>query len=101
MSINKVILVGNLGADPDIRRTNSDLPVCGFSARAVQVLDHYGVPYASVNILEHPEIRSTLPKLMNWPTFPQLYVNGELIGGSDILMEMHEAGELESVLNKK
>jgi monothiol glutaredoxin len=76
-------------------------PVCGFSARAVQILDHYGVAYASVNILEHPEIRSTLPKLMNWPTFPQLYVDGELIGGSDILMEMHEAGELESVLHKK
>lgn len=73
-------------------------PVCGFSARAVQLLDHYGTKYASVNILENPEIRATLPKMANWPTFPQLYVNGELIGGCDILMEMHEAGELEAAL---
>ena len=77
-----------------------DFPVCGFSARVVQVLNHYGVQYASVNILENPEIRATLPKIANWPTFPQLYVNEELVGGCDIVMEMHEAGELESVLKK-
>ncbi len=75
-------------------------PVCGFSARVVQVLKHYGVEYASVNILENPEIRATLPLIANWPTFPQLYVKGELIGGCDIVMEMHEAGELQEVLDR-
>jgi monothiol glutaredoxin len=75
-------------------------PVCGFSARVVQVLKHYGVEYASVNILENPEIRATLPIIANWPTFPQLYVKGELIGGCDIVMEMHEAGELQEVLDR-
>lgn len=76
-------------------------PVCGFSARVVQVLKHYGVEgYASVNILENPEIRATLPIIANWPTFPQLYIQGELIGGCDIVMEMHEAGELQEVLGR-
>lgn len=74
------------------------LPMCGFSARTVAILESYGVPFAHVNILDFPEIRATLPKMMNWPTFPQVYANGELIGGCDIICEMHENGELESVL---
>jgi monothiol glutaredoxin len=73
-------------------------PMCGFSARAVAVLNHYGLPFAHVNILDFPEIRSTLPHMMNWPTFPQLYVNGELIGGCDILCDLHESGELKAIL---
>jgi len=77
-----------------------EFPVCGFSARVVKILDLYGVKYASVNILEHPDIRATLPKMMNWPTYPQLYVKGELIGGCDIVTEMHEAGELQEALDR-
>lgn len=75
-----------------------EIPMCGFSARAVAVLESYEVPFAHVNILDFPEIRATLPKMMNWPTFPQVYVSGELIGGCDIICEMHESGELEAVL---
>lgn len=75
-----------------------DMPMCGFSARTVAVLESYGVPFAHVNILDYPDIRATLPKMMNWPTFPQIYVNGELIGGCDIVCEMHENGELDAIL---
>lgn len=73
-------------------------PQCGFSARAVEVMTAVGKPFAYVNILEAPEIRSNLPKYGNWPTFPQLWVKGELIGGSDILMEMHQSGELKELV---
>lgn len=69
-------------------------PQCGFSARAVEVLSQIGRPFAYVNILENPEIRATLPKIANWPTFPQLWVAGELIGGSDIMLQMYQSGEL-------
>lgn len=69
-------------------------PQCGFSARAVEVLSQIGRPFAYVNILENPDIRATLPRIANWPTFPQLWVAGELIGGSDILMQMFQSGEL-------
>ena len=75
-------------------------PQCGFSARAVEVLAHVGKPYAFVNILEHPEIRATLPKIANWPTFPQLWVGSELVGGSDIVLEMHQNGELKSMIDE-
>ncbi len=71
-----------------------DFPQCGFSARAVQILRECGAEFASVNILENPDIRQVLPKYANWPTFPQLYINGELIGGCDIMVEMHTKGEL-------
>jgi monothiol glutaredoxin len=71
-----------------------DFPQCGFSSRVVSVLESYGVPFAHINILENPEIRSTLPKMMNWPTFPQVYVNAELVGGCDIICDLHESGEL-------
>jgi len=69
-------------------------PQCGFSARAVEVMTAIGKPFAYVNSLEAPEIRANLPKYGNWPTFPQLWVKGELIGGSDIILEMHRSGEL-------
>lgn len=74
------------------------MPQCGFSSKAVQVLMACGERFAYVNILEHPEIRANLPKYANWPTFPQLWVGGELVGGSDILAEMHESGELQTLV---
>jgi len=73
-------------------------PQCGFSARAVQVLIDCGEKFAYVDILQHPEIRAELPKYANWPTFPQLWISGELIGGSDILLEMFEKGELQPLI---
>ncbi|GAB3384862.1 glutaredoxin family protein [Azotobacter armeniacus] len=73
-------------------------PQCGFSARAAQALMACGERFAYVDILQNPEIRTTLPKYANWPTFPQLWVNGELIGGSDIILELFEKGELQQVV---
>ena len=73
-------------------------PQCGFSARAVEVITSVGKPFAYVNILEAPEIRASLPQYGNWPTFPQLWVKGELVGGSDILLEMHRSGQLASLI---
>lgn len=75
-------------------------PQCGFSARAVEALMSVGRPFAYVNILEHPEIRSELPKYANWPTFPQLWIKKELIGGSDILLEMAQNGELKTLIEE-
>ena len=75
-------------------------PQCGFSARAVEALMTVGRPFAYVNILEHPEIRSELPKYANWPTFPQLWIKGELIGGSDIILEMAQNGELKTMVEE-
>ena len=73
-------------------------PQCGFSARASQALMACGEKFAFVDILQHPDIRANLPKYANWPTFPQLWVNGELIGGSDIILEMYEKGELQPLI---
>jgi len=75
-------------------------PQCGFSARAVEALMSVGKPFAYVNILEHPDIRAELPKYANWPTFPQLWVKGELVGGSDIILEMAQQGELKSLVEE-
>ena len=69
-------------------------PQCGFSSRAVAILDRLGVEYASVDVLQDPEVRTGIKEFSDWPTIPQLYVKGEFIGGSDIMMEMYEAGEL-------
>lgn len=74
------------------------MPQCGFSAQVVQALMQCGEEFAFVNVLENPDIRATLPKVANWPTFPQLWVKGELVGGCDIVCEMHEAGELEPIV---
>src|SRR5690606_20519583 len=73
-------------------------PQCGFSARAAQVVMGCGEKFAYVDILQNPEIRANLPKYANWPTFPQLWVAGELVGGSDILTEMYEKGELQTLI---
>lgn len=75
-----------------------DFPSCGFSARVAQILNHLNTRYAYVDILNNPDIRSTLPKYANWPTFPQLYIQGELIGGCDIVTEMFEKNELKPML---
>ena len=76
-------------------------PQCGFSSRAVAILDHLGVEYASHDVLQDPELRQGIKEFSNWPTVPQLYVKGEFVGGSDIMMEMFEAGELQSMLDAK
>jgi monothiol glutaredoxin len=74
-------------------------PQCGFSSRAVAILDHLGVPYETVDVLQDQEIRGGIKEYSDWPTVPQLYVKGEFVGGSDILMEMYESGELQQMLN--
>lgn len=73
-------------------------PQCGFSKRAVDALIACGAKFAYVDILANPDIRATLPQYANWPTFPQLYIKGELIGGCDIICELHEQGELQRKL---
>jgi len=73
-------------------------PQCGFSAQTVQCMVACGQRFAYVDILSNPEIRATLPTFANWPTFPQLWVEGELVGGCDIITEMFEAGELQTLL---
>lgn len=73
-------------------------PQCGFSARAVQALMACGEKFAYVDILQNPDIRAELPKYANWPTFPQLWIDGELVGGSDIIAELHESGELSTMI---
>ncbi len=74
------------------------MPMCGFSSRASQALQNCNVEFAYVNVLADPEIFENLPRYADWPTFPQIYVEGELIGGHDILMEMYQKGELQPIL---
>jgi monothiol glutaredoxin len=76
-------------------------PQCGFSSRAVAILDHLGVAFETVDVLQDPEIRQGIKDYSDWPTVPQLYVKGEFLGGSDIMMEMFEAGELQQLLEEK
>ena len=76
-----------------------DFPQCGFSGQAVQALNAVGQPYSYVNVFDDPEIREGLKLYSSWPTFPQLYVKGELIGGSDIVIEMYRSGELKTLLD--
>ncbi|ANB19015.1 Grx4 family monothiol glutaredoxin [Dokdonella koreensis] len=73
-------------------------PMCGFSSRTVKALKAVGADFHAVNVLEDPEVRATLPRYSNWPTFPQLFVHGELIGGCDITLELYESGELERIV---
>ncbi|MGA9340846.1 MAG: Grx4 family monothiol glutaredoxin [Rhodanobacteraceae bacterium] len=73
-------------------------PMCGFSSRSAQALKAIGSDFHSVNVLEDPEIRANLPRYSNWPTFPQLFINGELIGGCDILLDLYQSGELERLV---
>lgn len=76
-------------------------PQCGFSARVVQILTHIGVPFKGVNVLEDMEIREGIKAYANWPTIPQLYVAGEFVGGCDIITEMYQDGELQSLMKEK
>lgn len=77
------------------------MPQCGFSATVVKILSYLGVPYASVNILMDDELRTGLKEFSSWPTFPQLYVKGEFVGGCDIVREMFEEGELKAFLTEQ
>ena len=73
-------------------------PQCGFSSRAISILDHLGAKYETVDVLQDPEIRQGIKQFSDWPTIPQLYVKGEFVGGSDIMMEMFENGELQQLV---
>ena len=76
-------------------------PQCGFSSKAIAILEHLGVGFESVDVLQDMEIRSGIKQFSDWPTIPQLYVKGEFVGGSDIMMEMFEAGELHQLMQDK
>ena len=76
-------------------------PMCGFSGQVVQILDHLGVSYMGVNVLESDDLREGIKSYSNWPTIPQLYVKGEFVGGCDIVREMFQAGELQGLLKDK
>jgi monothiol glutaredoxin len=86
---NKVILY---------MKGTAQFPQCGFSSKAVSILKSFAVEFATINVLENPEIRQGIKEFSNWPTIPQLYVNGQFIGGSDIMTEMFESGELKELL---
>jgi monothiol glutaredoxin len=75
-------------------------PMCGFSSRAAAALQDCGVPFAYVNVLQDPEIFENLPRYADWPTFPQLYIDGELVGGCDITLELHQKGELQEMVKQ-
>lgn len=93
-------ITNQVGSNPVLlyMKGTPDFPQCGFSGKAAQILEQCGVEYAFVNILEDPEIRENLKIFSNWPTFPQLFVNGELVGGADIMLEMFQTGELQKLL---
>ncbi len=76
-------------------------PMCGFSGQVVQILDYLGAPYKGLNVLENDGLRDGIKSYSNWPTIPQLYVKGEFVGGCDIIREMFQAGELQSLLKDK
>jgi monothiol glutaredoxin len=76
-----------------------DYPMCGYSSRAVQALESTGAQYHAVNVLEDPSMRASLPQFGNWPTFPQLYVQGELIGGCDIIEDLKASGQLDRMVS--
>ncbi len=73
-------------------------PQCGFSSRAIAILDQLGAPYKTIDVLQDPEVRQGIKQFSDWPTVPQLYVKGEFVGGSDIMMEMFENGELQQMV---
>ena len=92
ISANKVML---------FMKGNAMFPQCGFSARVVQILTHMGVPFQTANVLEDAGLREGIKAFSNWPTIPQLYVDGEFVGGCDIITEMYQSGELESLMKEK
>lgn len=77
-----------------------DMPRCGFSAATVEILNAFGYPYAAVDILANPDVRASLPEYTNWPTFPQVFIGGKLVGGCDIVHELRDAGELQKLLDE-
>jgi monothiol glutaredoxin len=77
-----------------------EFPQCGFSGRTSQALSECGAEFSFINVLAEPEVRSNLHRYADWPTFPQLYISGELVGGCDIIMEMHESGDLKTAIEK-
>ncbi len=78
---------------------NEDFPQCGFSAQAVEILKSYQVPFKTFNVLEDDAIRQAIKEYADWPTIPQLYINGEFVGGCDIMMELHQSGELKRLID--
>lgn len=99
MSIEETIK-DQINSNPIILYMKGDpnQPQCGFSSQATQILMACGERFAYVDILSNPEIRANLPKISDWPTFPQLFVDGELVGGCDIMTEMYQSGELKTLL---
>jgi monothiol glutaredoxin len=79
----------------------ADMPMCGFSGRSVQILQHLGVTFKDINVLADDALRNGIKEYTNWPTIPQLYVKGEFIGGADIMMEMFQSGELKQLVTEK
>lgn len=79
----------------------ADMPMCGFSGRATQILNQLGVPFKGINVLDSDALRNGIKDYTNWPTIPQLYVKGEFVGGSDIMMEMFQSGELKQLMADK
>jgi monothiol glutaredoxin len=94
-------IINDIDNNPNIlyMKGTKEMPMCGFSNSVVQVLNHYGVEYKDVNVLSDPMIRLKLSEHSGWPTIPQLFVNGKLIGGADITMELHNNGELLDILD--
>jgi monothiol glutaredoxin len=74
------------------------MPMCGFSNNVVQILNILGVPFETVNVLDHDDIRQGIKEYSNWPTIPQVYINGEFVGGSDVMVELYQKGELQQIL---
>ena len=96
----KELIINDIKNNPIIlyMKGTKDRPMCGFSSSVVKILNHYDVEFKDINVLEDPEIRVKLSDYSNWPTIPQLFINSELVGGADITMEMHNSGELETML---
>jgi monothiol glutaredoxin, Grx4 family len=94
-------IINDINENPIIlyMKGTKDMPMCGFSNSVVQILNHYGVNYKDVNVLEDSEIRIKLSEHSNWPTIPQLFVKGQLIGGADITIELHQNGQLLDILD--
>jgi len=98
----ETVIQGQIDSNPIIlyMKGNPNAPQCGFSAQSVQMLMACGQKFAYVDILSNPEIRANLPKVSDWPTFPQLFVDGELVGGCDIMTDMYQKGELKTLLDE-
>ena len=94
-------IISDINSNPVIlyMKGTKEMPMCGFSNSVVQVLNHYGVDFKDINVLEDPMIRVNLSEYSNWPTIPQLFVKGELVGGADITLELHQNGQLLDILD--